>query len=214
MNKHFFLGLVPFLVFFSTAVAQPRVRSEIVVRVQVESKSPPSQVLGLVLSKGSANQEKDTKVTKIGDYLYEVLFKVPASTIDESSVATALVITKDDQWIFGSMTPTLVSNPDGELLNVPECAPETVSDKIQQGHVAPFKSLVDIRSARADLAKMQIGRLLSDEFIVKLRKAEQLFGVSRTTELSADLPPAELVDRLARLSDAIRDFKKSQQAAQ
>jgi hypothetical protein len=58
---------------------------------------------------------------------------------------------------------------------------------------------------------MQIGRLLSDEFLVKLRKAEQLFGISRTTELSADLPAAELVDRLARLSDAIRDFKKAQQ---
>jgi hypothetical protein len=164
-----------------------------------------------VLSKGTASQEKDTKVTKIGDYLYEVLFKVPSSTLDESSVGTALVITKDDQWIFGSITPALVSNPDGELLNVPECPPELVSDKIQQGHVAPFKSLVDIRSARADLAKMQIGRLLSDEFLVKLRKAEQLFGISRTTELSADLPAAELVDRLARLSDAIRDFKKAQQ---
>lgn len=189
------------------ARAQMELPPTLTARVQIESKLPISQVVGLVISANAATPVRETRVTKIAPDIYEVIFSIQKGQVDDTTVATAYGVAQDDKMVFGSMTPNLVTDPSGSRYTIPECPAEEVSPHVSQSQMAPLQSLVSIRTARSDLAKMKVTRQLSDQLLIKLRKFEKAFGLSSTNELSADLPPAELVDRLSRLTFALKQFR-------
>lgn len=207
------LSIAATIIGSGSAIAQNELPPTLTARVQIESKTPLSQVVGLVISSDNATQIRDTRVTKIGSDVYEVVFPVSKTIVDETTVATALGVAQEDQIIFGSMTPNLVTDPSGGRFTIPECPAEEVSPLVSQSQMAPLKSLVDIRTARSDLAKMKVSRLMSDQLIIKLRKFEKAFGLGGASELSSDLPPTELVDRLSRLTFALKQFRAAKAQA-
>jgi hypothetical protein len=48
---------------------------------------------------------------------------------------------------------------------------------------------------------------MDEAFLQKLQKFEEAFGLKYSSELTADLPPQELIDRLSRIDQATRKYK-------
>jgi hypothetical protein len=186
--------------------------SRLTVRVRVETKPEPTQAVGLVLSGEGAEQIPSTTIQKVGDKLYDVIFAVDRATLREDSVATAMAVSAGGDITFANVTPALLTDTKSLIANIPECPSEDTSHFARVNQLAPLKALVDIRADRSNLAQRRVAQAMDDETLAKLRQFEQAFGITHAEELSPNLPPQELVDRLARINFALQQyqtFKKS-----
>jgi len=181
----------------------------ITVRVRVETKPEPARAIGLIISTKGAQQIADTTIQKIGDKLYEILFSVSKDSLQPDSVATAMSVTAGGDIAFANITPALLSDARDMIANVPDCPSEDTSSIANVNQMGPLESLVEIRKARAELAQLKVNRALNPELLNKLKQFEEAFGLGRTEELSANLPPNELVDRLARINFAVQQYQAS-----
>jgi hypothetical protein len=93
---------------------------------------------------------------------------------------------------------------------IPECPAEDPSRIAALNSPGILQQLVDVRNERMNIVRLKISRLMDQDFLAKLRKFEEAFGLERSSELSADLPPEELIDRLSRIQHAVRKYKTYQ----
>jgi hypothetical protein len=181
--------------------------TELPVAVRVESKPSLVNATGVVFSSRSSFEVTDTTITKIGDKLYEIAFSVPRSKILPDSVASAVGTNEDGARVFASVTPALMSEAKDLLASVPECPGEDSSRAVTTTTPGTLKQLVDVRAERMDIIRLKIKRSMDSTVLAKLTKFEEAFGLTRSSELSADLPPAELIDRLSRIQHALRKYQ-------
>ena len=202
--------------FFSGTAHAASPADPAVVVVKVEAKPEPKKALGLVLSSQETVEIPETTIKKIGERTYSITFLVDRSKIRKDSVATAMAFDELGDVVYANVSPELLSESRASVAQIPECPPEDPSTIVAQGQIGPLQKLVEVRGKRAELSRFKISTTLDDEFLMKLQQFEEAFGLERSEVLSASLPPETLVDRLTRISLAVkkyRAFKKPQNDA-
>lgn len=133
-----------------------------------------------------------------------VTFNVPS----QASAALAMAEMADGTTIFGDTRLIETARVVPSLASIPECSVNGVikADASQRGLM---QSLVEIRAARRDVLKNRLKALLNTATLDKARKLEELFGLARTAPLSTDLSPTEIIDRVTRLSAAIKSYRSN-----
>ena len=183
--------------------------NSIPVTVWVEAKPEPVRAKGLVFSSTDSREVADATLKKIGDKLYEVSFSISRGALQEDSVATAVVYDADGKASYANVTPALLSETRSILGSIKECPPEDTASVALLNSPGTLQQLVDVRTERMQLIRLRISKLLDKNFLAKLKKFEQVLGLSRADELSANLPASELIDRLSRIDHAIKKFQNS-----
>lgn len=184
----------------------------LLVNVRVESKPEPKKAIGMVLSAGHTVEIPETTIKKIGEKLYSISFVVDRNIIRRDSVATAMAFDETGEASFANVTPELLSDIRNVISNIPECPMEDPTAIVQSGQQGPLRQLVDVRTERAELARLKISRMLDENFLAKLERFEDAFGLQKGDELTAQLPPEVLVDRLSRISHAVKKYKMFKKA--
>jgi len=177
------------------------------VNVRVEAKPEPKKAIGLVLSTGRTMEIPDTTIKKIGEKLYLITFVVDRNIVRKDTVATAMAFDENGTVTFANVSPELLSESKTLISRIPECPPEDPSSIIKLDQQGPLQQLVDVRSERAEIARLKISRMLDEQFLVKLQRFEDAFGLQKSEEISADLPPEVLVDRLSRITHAVKKYR-------
>jgi hypothetical protein len=203
------LTIVGFLIGNNTCHALDLPGNSIPVSVWVEAKPEPVRAKGLVFSSTDSREVADATVKKIGDKLYEVSFSISRGALQDDSVATAVVYDADGKASYANVTPALLSETRNILGSIKECPAEDTTSVALLNSPGTLQQLVDVRTERMQLIRLRISKLLDKNFLAKLKKFEQVLGLSRADELSADLPASELIDRLSRIDHAIKKFQNS-----
>jgi hypothetical protein len=177
------------------------------ITVTVEAKPDPIRAVGLVFSSAGSKEIADTKITKIGDKLFQVEFSVDRASLREDSVASAVAYDASGTASYANVTPALLSETRAIIEAIPDCPAEDVSKIAQVTSPGTLQQLVDVRAERAELVRTRIARVLDPKFLAKLQKFEEVLGLSRPTELSAQLPAPELIDRLSRIDHAYKKYQ-------
>jgi hypothetical protein len=205
-----FIGVAAFSCILSLAPTSSAAQDEnptVTIKVRVEAKPQPTKAIGLLLSTTGASQIAETSLHKVGDKLYDVIFTVPRNSLQDDSVATAMAISAGGDITFANVTPALLSDAKTSVANIPECPSEDTTNLATINQLAPLKALVDIRVDRAELAQRKMQRSLTTETLEKLKRFERAFGLAQTEELSLSLSPQDLVDRLARINFALKEYQ-------
>jgi hypothetical protein len=182
------------------------------VNVRVEAKPEPKKAIGLVLSTGRTIEIPDTTIKKIGEKLYLITFVVDRNIVRKDTVATAMAFDENGTVSFANVSPELLSESKTLISRIPECPPEDPSAIVKLDQQGPLQQLVDVRSERAEIARLKISRMLDEQFLAKLQRFEDAFGLQKSEELSADLPPEVLVDRLSRITHAVKKYRMFKKA--
>lgn len=177
------------------------------VRVTVNAAFEPSSSLGLIMSEESTTQKIKPRIEKHSSGLYVVSFPVSKKEIKAGSLATAMLISDSGEVAAGDLIALSPNMPDPAILALPECTLPPVSIEAVRAQYATLDSLVNLRLRQRDLLKNSINSELSGDLLAKLQQLERGFGLKLTQELSADLRPYELFDRLARLKTAIANHR-------
>jgi hypothetical protein len=184
------------------------VASDTPVKVRLEAKPEPVKAIGIVFAAGSSKQFPATTITKIGDKLYEISFSVPRSSLTEDSVATALGFDQSGAVSFANVVPALASQSQELLASIPECPGEDGSNMAALTSPGTLQQLVDVRTERMNIVRFKIARLMDQDFLTKLQKFEEAFGLQNSTPLSPELPAAELIERLSRISHSVKKYQQ------
>lgn len=190
------------------SAAQPLPSQEpLTVNVRVEAKPEPKRAVGMVLSSGDSFEIPDATIKKLGEKLYSISFRVDRSRVRPDSVATAMAFDENGTVSFANVTAQLLSDTRSIPAHIPECPPDDPSGIIQRGQQGQLQELIDVRTERSQLSHAKLQRALDEQFLSKLRRFESAFGLSSGDELSPDLPPATLVDRLSRIAHALKKYR-------
>jgi hypothetical protein len=184
----------------------------ITVNVQVEAKPEPKKAIGMVLSSGRTIEIQDTTIKKIGEKLFLISFVVDRNIVRRDSVATAMAFDENGNVSFANVSAELLSDNKNLLSRIPECPAEDPSAIVKLDQQGPLQKLVDVRTERAEIARLKISKMLDEEFLDKLHRFEDAFGLDKSEELSASLPPEVLVDRLSRITHAVKKYRMFKKA--
>lgn len=182
------------------------------VNVRVEAKPEPKKAIGMVLSAGRTVEIQETTIKKIGEKLYLISFVIDRNIVRKDSVATAMAFDENGTVTFANVSPELLSESKTLIAHVPECPAEDPSAVVKLDQQGPLQQLVDVRSERAEIARLKISRMLDEDFLSKLQRFEDAFGLDKTEELNANLPPEVLVDRLSRINHAVKKYRMFKKA--
>lgn len=184
----------------------------ITVNVHVEAKPEPKKAIGMVLSSGRTLEIEDTTIKKVGEKLYLISFVVDRNIVRRDSVATAMAFDENGTVYFANVSPELLSDAKNLLSRIPECPAEDPAAVVKLDQQGPLRKLVDVRTERAELARLKISTMLDEDFIEKLQRFEDAFGLDKSEELTASLPPEVLVDRLSRITHAVKKYRMFKKA--
>jgi hypothetical protein len=182
------------------------------VNVRVEAKPEPKKAIGMVLSAGQTVEIPDTTIKKVGEKVYLISFVVDRNMVRKDSVATAMAFDENGTVSFANVTPELLSDGKTGVSRIPECPAEDPSAIVKPDQQGPLQQLVDVRTERAELARLKISRMLDESFLTKLHRFEDAFGLDKSEELSANLAPEALVDRLSRITHAVKKYRMFKKA--
>ena len=177
------------------------------VNVRVEAKPEPKKAIGMVLSAGRTVEIPETTIKKVGEKLYLISFIVDRNIVRKDSVATAMAFDENGNVSFANVSPELLSDGKTLISRIPECPSEDPSAIVKLDQQGPLQQLVDVRNERAELARLKISRMLDESFLTKLHRFEDAFGLDQSEELSASRPPEVLVDRLSRITHAVKKYR-------
>ena len=195
----------------SHAQALP-ITEPLTVNVRVEAKPEPKKAIGMVLSAGRTVEISETTIKKIGEKLYLISFVVDRNIVRKDSVATAMAFDENGAVTFANVSPELLSESKTLISRIPDCPAEDPSAVVKLDQQGPLQQLVDVRAERAEIARLKISRMLDEDFLSKLQRFEDAFGLDKTEELNASLPPEVLVDRLSRITHAVKKYRMFKKA--
>lgn len=182
------------------------------VNVRVEAKPEPKKAIGMVLSAGRTVEIAETTIKKIGEKLYLISFVVDRNIVRKDSVATAMAFDENGAVTFANVSPELLSESKTLISRIPDCPAEDPSAVVKLDQQGPLQQLVDVRSERAEIARLKISRMLDEDFLSKLQRFEDAFGLDKSEELNASIPPEVLVDRLSRITHAVKKYRMFKKA--
>jgi len=177
------------------------------VSVRVEAKPEPVRAVGLVFSSTSSHEIPDAEIKKIGDKLYDIVFTAPRNIVRQDSVASAIAYDEAGQATYSNVTPALLSQTRAVLASIPDCPAADTTKIALLNSPGTLQQLVDLRTERVAIARYRIAEAFNATFLAKLRRFEEILGLSRPTELSAELPAQELIDRLSRIDLAFKKYQ-------
>ena len=195
----------------SNAQALP-ITEPLTVNVRVEAKPEPKKAIGMVLSAGRTIEIPETTIKKIGEKLYLISFVVDRNIVRKDSVATAMAFDENGAVAFANVSPELLSESKTLISRIPDCPAEDPSAVVKLDQQGPLQQLVDVRAERAEIARLKISRMLDEDFLSKLQRFEDAFGLDKTEELNASLPPEVIVDRLSRITHAVKKYRMFKKA--
>ena len=182
------------------------------IQVDVSSFVEPASAVGLIMSADKTIQKLNPKIEKPHPGTITVTFPYQPSEIAADSMATALVVSDKGEVVFGNVKPILSNEFDESLGLIPLCAEDQKVSASLASQASLLEELYRIRLKRRDQARNQTIELLSGDFLARLQKLERGFGLAREKELNSELTPLELIDRLSRLRDALRNWEKKKEA--
>ncbi len=189
----------------SNAFAQGFTRN---IEINVFTKSDPAQAVGLVFSSSGAEQKLGPKLRRVSDELVIVTYPLNENNIQADTFGSALVILANGDVVLGEVKPLALRAEHSSAYSLPACVEPEDSSALKISEVGPLQRLVDFRTRRRTIAKDKLRLILSDEFVDKLGKLEQGFGLARESQLNADTHPLEIIDRATRLANAIRNYRE------
>ena len=176
------------------------------VSVYVKSVMQPEKAVGLIFSSAGALQVKASEVTSTGSGTLVVTFPYDDEQIAPDAMASAIVISPEGDTAYGLIKPLVSNSLKDSYFSLPVCEEDEPSMSLHS-ELSLIKKLVKVRTKMRLNRHTQIKQMLSKEKLSKLRGIEEGFGLPHTTELTADVDPAELVDRFTRIYSAIRNYR-------
>lgn len=133
----------------------------------------------------------------------------PATLAPDAAIATMLVSESGEvRFTPIATTATLAKMPE-----LPPCPAERDANLDFSGQHALLESLVRLRSQYRDGFRTMMSTRLNQTIIQDLSRLEELFGLTYAEQLSPELPLPVLLDRLARLTEAVRNYKAHKELA-
>jgi hypothetical protein len=123
------------------------------------------------------------------------------------------VISKNGDTAFGNVKTLPTAGTTKQASDIPAC-PQEEANPALNSDMTLIEKLVEIRARQRANRFEKLSALLKGDFLEKLRKFENGFGLVSEPKLSADLNPYDLVDRLARLNAALQTYSAHKQKAE
>ncbi len=184
----------------STAAAEPRT-----VTFDVETPLEVITGVGLLLTPGKVIQKEGIEILKGEKGTVRARFSYDSVEVTDDTLASVMLFTSEGDVAVGTMKR--VSSP--LLSEIPVCPPVKSVAATAANQLGLFQSLVSVRSARRENAAARVREFMKPDFIVTLEKLEKGFGFTYSKELSPDLGPLELIDRLSRIVNAIKNYRST-----
>jgi hypothetical protein len=163
----------------------------------------PLSGLGVIMDVASTKTISNVSIKPVRDGVYQAKFTVPEDGVSKEALASVALFSSDGQMTFSTVQliqSTLFQMP-------PFCGKKDPVQLSTQNQIGVLQSLVSIRSARRDTAKAKIAQQLNSNYIQRLNKLERGFGLPIAPDLSAEMAPADLIERLSRIVNAVRNYR-------
>lgn len=184
------------------------------IEINVNAGFKPVTMIGLLMTDGRTIQKSISKSEQISADVTMLTIPYQPEEVDSGTMATAMLIGPEGEVAMGDVKLITGSRSTKSFHSLPECSDELNVPPGLSDQVGLLESLVEIRSARREGNQLRISQIMSGPFLEKLRRLEKGFGMKHATKLSEDLTAFELVDRLSRLSNAIKNYQTSKQENQ
>jgi len=157
---------------------------------------------GVIVAGNSFQQYDADSITRVSPQEVHVIFSAPAPAAGTPSYVTAMAVSDAGVVLFSDLRLT-------EPLSYQTKACSLIPDTTEaiEGRQSHLYSLLDIREARRQVLKQQLGLLTTDSNLKELNNLERLFGLDRIEPITRSTNMYELIDRLSRIKDAIKDMK-------
>lgn len=137
-----------------------------------------------------------------GDAVATIL--LDTDTLPAEAAVSSMLISESGDVYF---SPIEGAHTLADMDKLPPCPAERDANLDFSGQHALLESLVRLRTQYRDGFRSMMGNRLTAGLIEDLSKLEELFGLSYTEPMSADMALPQLVDRLARLTEAVQNYK-------
>jgi hypothetical protein len=169
-----------------------------ILRTAQEIKS----ALGVIVSGSSFQKYEADSITRVSPQEVHVIFSAPPPAPGTPSYITAMGVSEAGGVLFSDLRLTELLPYQSKPCTTKPDTPDAI-----EGRQSHLFSLLDIREARRQVLKEQLQLLTTDSNLKELNNLERLFGLDRTEPLTRDTNSYELMDRLSRLKDAVKDMK-------
>lgn len=186
------------------SAAEDKVQKNI--ELTIENEKELTNVAGLVFDLGKAQQIGATTVAQT-DKSTIVSISLAADTQQQFALATGR--TADGQLLYSTIQEVNSISSSPGAYKLAACRDDAV-DPNMQNQLSLIMNLLQVRSKLRNNFDARLKEQLQGELLEKLVRYETGFGLERTTPLSADLPPVELVDRLDRILHTLRKISPAE----
>ena len=185
---------------YGTAITQAAPQ---VANVPVETSLEAGRALGLLISPSGTRQVTGVEVVKAEEGGVIVSVPYDDTQIAPGTMVSAMVVDDSGAFAFGAVRELSSSGSTApEILPCPE---EPVTLELAHA-LTSIQKLVEVRNKLVEVGKQRTVHLLQGDFLNKLRKLEKGFGLVQEPELSPDLDPFLLVDRLERILNVLKTY--------
>lgn len=178
------------------------------IEINVAGNFRPVGSQGLLFTNNGVISKPVIKVENLANNMLVSIPYKPAE-IEDGAMATAILFGPDGEAAFGDVKMIHDSVSTKSFYSLQECNNEPVVPEGLNQQVGLLESLVAIRVARREGHQLRLKKALEGNFVEKLKRLEKGFGLRYNTPLSENLNSFELVDRLSRLSNAIKNYQSS-----
>jgi hypothetical protein len=176
------------------------------VQVEVDAQFEPASSIGLILSPETTIEKAVSSVKETALHTKIVTFPYSDADIGDNSVATALLVSPDGEIAVGNVRP-LSFDEDSEDLMLPVCKEPAQAATLNMEQHGVLQTLIEYRTTRRKLTRLKVVRAMDDQELEKLNRIEERLGLARSEALTPDLNPVVLIDRLTRITEALRAAK-------
>jgi hypothetical protein len=194
MNKKLVL-IILLVVITNASYASPNVA---IIKTAQEVKS----ALGVIISERSFQRYPVDSITRVNPHEVHVLFSAPAPVAKTPRYITAMGISDAGVVLFSDLRLTEPYSYQTKVCRALLDTPKSI-----EGRQSHLFSLLDIREARRQVLKEQLKLLTTESNLKELNNLERLFGLDLGAPITQNTNIYELIDRLSRLKDAIKDMK-------
>ncbi len=192
----------------ATPTSTPKIEQSMdsMVQIVVAASFEPKEAVGLLLSSHGVAEKPALKLDKIRDGLFLVSFGYLKGEVRKDTFASAMVLSVLGETAFGDIRSLSGITKTDSFHSLPQCPPDKSLQSVDPARFGAYERLMSMRLERREIYRKEITEIMRGSFLENIRKLEKGFGLSRGRQLSAELTPVELIDRLSRLVPAIHDL--------
>jgi hypothetical protein len=168
--------------------------------------SQSTQTKGLIFNENQVKEITPDKSNIIDKNHILVEFTIRAADITSRTSYTAIATDENGRIAVGN-TMTMVNEINNlSFVDIPLC-PATQADLTMQTQMSLLENLVKVRTESRNNRQAQLRANLTTELIERIKKTEQSFGFSYHKDLTIDSAPYEIVSRLNRVYNSLRNYR-------